>query len=63
VLIAQEVAHDHNALATMKNDPTMNVERFIAFFAAKESKYAKALAASIGQEMELWVVQNNASVE
>ena len=53
VLIAQATARDH-----VENQDEFDVERFIAFFAAKESQDAKALAASIGKEVETAVLRH-----
>jgi hypothetical protein len=52
VLIAQATARDH-----VEGQDELDVERFIAFFAAKESHNARALAASIGRAMETAVLQ------
>ena len=54
VLIAQETARDH-----VESLDELDVERFIAFFAAKESHNARALAASIGRAMETAVRQHD----
>ncbi|KAI2493698.1 hypothetical protein MHU86_20842 [Fragilaria crotonensis] len=51
VLIAQETARHH-----AESQPELDVERFIAFFAAKESRRAKAFAALIAREVETAVL-------
>ena len=51
VLIAQETARHH-----ADSQAELDVERFIAFFAAKESRRAKAFAALIGKEVETAVL-------
>lgn len=51
VLIAQETARHH-----AESQAELDVERFIAFFAAKESRRAKAFAALIGKEVETAVL-------
>ena len=51
VLIAQETARHHT-----ESQAEFDVERFIAFFAAKESRRAKEFAALIGRELETAVL-------